>query len=220
MELERHPDDLPPPEDLPPAPTTRGRVPRGVAWAIALAVVVLAVASFVALDSDHSKSSDVIDLQEALDRQPSGGLTGRDATGQQLPETELERFTGGQTTLAEFRGQPVVVNFFASFCVPCRTEMPAFEQVHRQLGDRVHIVGIDTGEPIESGRRIAADTGVTYPLLSDPPGTTMLTLGAKVLPTTVIADAEGRILLVHNGQLDADQLVGLLRDALPGGIPA
>lgn len=219
MSFERHPDDLPPPEGLPP---NRSRLPRGFGWALALALVVLVVASFVALDTDPDADGRAIDLRQALNAPPgSAQLGGRDPSGEVLPDTALVRFDdGAPTTLAEFRGVPVVVNFFASFCIPCRTEMPAFEQVHQRIGERVRVVGIDTGEPIEAGRRIAAETGVTYPLLSDPQGATMVALGATVLPTTVLADAQGTVIAVHNGALTADQLERWVAEELPGAVPA
>jgi peroxiredoxin len=129
-------------------------------------------------------------------------------------------FAGGQGSLADFRGTPVVVNFFASTCVPCRSEMPDFESVHQRRGATVQFVGINTGEAIAPGRRIASDTGVTYPLLSDPPGATMTALGSVVLPTTVLADANGTVLDVHHGVLTDTQLEQWIDDNLQKATPS
>jgi thiol-disulfide isomerase/thioredoxin len=100
----------------------------------------------------------------------------------------------------------MVVNFWATNCTPCRTEMPAFEQTHQQFGDRVAFLGVDTSESVELGRPFAEQTGVTYDLASDPQGRMISDFRSTLLPTTVLVRADGTVAKIHSGAVSADDL--------------
>src|SRR5688500_15712234 len=70
-------------------------------------------------------------------------------------------FDGSTGSLADYRGKPLVVNFFAAWCVPCVKEMPDFEKVHQERGDEVQFLGFDVRDQLEEGKKIAERTGVT-----------------------------------------------------------
>ena len=123
-------------------------------------------------------------------------------------------FDGREGSLADFEGRPLVVNFFASWCVPCVKEMPAFERVHQELGDEVAFLGLNVRDPLEKGKEIASDTGVTYDLARDPDGGFLAAMEGVVMPTTAFLDAEGNIVEVHNGALEADELRDLVHRKL------
>lgn len=201
-----------PRDDRAPDPPRRA-VPRGVWWAIALAIVVLAIAGLkaTATDSTSADPPAVLDptITQPADRNPLLGpaSTPDGLVGRTMPDTSLERFTGGATSISDYRGTPLVINLWASSCVPCVTEMPAFEQVHHEYGDRVAFVGIDTTEGIDLGRGRAASTGVTYDLLSDPQGLVARSIGATNLPATLLVRSDGTIARVRfNGMVDPDDL--------------
>lgn len=193
--LERHPDDLPPP-DL-PHPGGRRRLPRGIGWAVALAAVVITIAVVVLGGADTS--------EPATDG-PVPPPTTVDAVGDAAPDRTFERFDGTTGSLADYRGRPVVVNFWSSTCVPCLTEMPAFEEVHGELGDDVAFLGLNVADGPDRGRRMAERTGVTYDLARDPSGAIAVDLGSTTLPTTAIIDADGTVVDVHVGAMDAGEL--------------
>ncbi len=117
-------------------------------------------------------------------------------------------------SLAQYRGLPVVVNFWGSWCPPCRTEMPAFAQVSRQTMGSVAFLGIDEEDSRTAALAFAAKTGVGYPLASDQ---ATLTARYRVVgyPTTVIISATGQILANHPGPLSAANLRSLLRGRQP-----
>jgi cytochrome c biogenesis protein CcmG, thiol:disulfide interchange protein DsbE len=132
---------------------------------------------------------------------------GGDATGAYLPHESWERFDGeGTASLADYAGRPLVVNFFASYCLPCAREMPALQAVADELGDRVAVVGMNLADEEDAAQALVEQTGVTYDLGRDPDGDLAEALGVVNLPTTVFAAADHRVVEVHTGALDEDQL--------------
>jgi thiol-disulfide isomerase/thioredoxin len=127
---------------------------------------------------------------------------------------QYENLDGTTASLAAFRGKPVVVNFFASWCTPCRLEMPDFERVHVELGDRVHFIGLNLQEGPSSAKDVVADTKVTYAIGLDRDGAVYRGYNGFTMPTTVFLDADGAVVKVHGGSLDANGLTELIRDEL------
>lgn len=144
----------------------------------------------------------------------------RDRVELEVPDTDdltdavLPGLAGGRVAFADYAGRPVVVNFFASTCVPCVTEMPALEAVHRELGGAVAFVGVATNDPVDDALALVERTGVTWDLARDAQGEFIAAVGGVALPTTLLVDGEGRIVETHVGAIDADDLRALLRDEL------
>lgn len=216
--LERHPDDLPPMAD------GRRGLPRGIVWAAALFVVVLVIASWIALSNDPAPAPTadpaVVRLGSTTTNRQTGPASGSATmTGQPAPNATYETWTGGRADLADLRGKPTVINFWSSTCTPCILEMPAFERVHQQLGDKVNFLGINVADiSPEAARQMADRTGVTYPLGFDTSGQNgqMVTqFGGIGLPTTVIIGADGTIVYAGTGALDDGELRALLTERAP-----
>jgi thiol-disulfide isomerase/thioredoxin len=131
-----------------------------------------------------------------------------DAGGDPAPELTLTDFEGHSFSFADYEGRPVVVNFWASWCPPCASEMPDFERVHQDVGEEVVFLGIDQRDGREDALELARQTGVTYRLVWDPRGEVFDAFGGPGMPTTVFIDAEGTVVEIIPGQLS----VGLLRD--------
>ncbi|MEP7054251.1 MAG: TlpA disulfide reductase family protein [Actinomycetota bacterium] len=112
----------------------------------------------------------------------------------------------GQVTLSELRGVPLIINLWASWCVPCRDEMPAFERLHRAMREKVSILGVDTKDDEESARATIAATGVSYASVADPRGDLRADLKAVGLPVTLFVAADGLILEQHLGQLSEQDM--------------
>lgn len=130
-----------------------------------------------------------------------------------LLSTTYPLLDGGSSSLSTHAGKPMLVNFFAKSCGPCVSEMPALEQIHREFGDRVIFVGIDTQEKADAGRQIVAQTGVTYEVGSDPAGTFIVGFGGLGLPTTVLVAPDRTLADKHIGALTADQLRAMINKA-------
>lgn len=122
-------------------------------------------------------------------------LADQPATGDgALPQLELACLgDAGPVDLSRLRG-PAVVNLWASWCKPCREELPLLARLDEQTGDRLGVVGIDVqdSDP-EAAVQLAADAGVTYPQLVDPESTTRGPLRVVGLPQTIFVDAQGRM---------------------------
>jgi len=135
-----------------------------------------------------------------------GGGSGQDAV-----DASFTRFDGSQASIRDYRGKPVVMNFFSSTCVPCQTEMPALEHIHRTAGDKVTFLGLDVQDTAESGRAFVESVGVTWDMGRDPDASILQSLGGTALPTTVLLDADGRIVYQHLGALEVPDLEKQLR---------
>ncbi len=128
--------------------------------------------------------------------------------GGPTPGFALPELTDPSATLslAQLKGRPVLVNFWASWCVPCRKEMPVLEATYRRVGDRVAFLGVDTNDTRAAALSFLRQTGVTYPSAYDPHGTAATAYGLFGLPTTVLVSPEGRILERNVGALSSGSL--------------
>jgi len=120
---------------------------------------------------------------------------GDPATSGGLPDLVLDCLGGGSPVeLARLTGTPLVLNYWASWCGPCREEMPLLARLDGALGDRVRIIGVDMDDPDPADAlELAAASGVTFPLLSDPDSDSKVPLKVVGLPQTVFVDADGRV---------------------------
>jgi thiol-disulfide isomerase/thioredoxin len=140
-----------------------------------------------------------------------------DPAARPLPALALPCFTGGEPfPLAELRG-PAVVNLWASWCGPCRKELPALQRFADQAAGRVHVLGVVTGDRPPAAAALATDLGIRFPALTDPDRRLQAELGAFGLPVTVFVDAAGRVRHVHAGALDRPALAALVREQLGAG---
>lgn len=192
----------------------RSLVAGTVAAAIALGA---GVGTYVVLADDGTAALPEPEVELTFDAgdDESGDddLIGGEVEGEAAPTERFALLEGGSMSLADLRGTPVVVNFFASWCVPCVEEMPAFETVHQQLGDEVAFVGIALQESAEASRSIVEETGVTYTIGRDPSGALFEAFDGVNMPSTFVLDADGVVVGVSAGALDADGLRDLLERA-------
>lgn len=137
----------------------------------------------------------------------TGGGDDSDATtGNGRVGSEFELLDGGTATFADYRGTPLVVNFFASWCPPCLAEMPDFEDVHQDLEGQVAFLGLNVQDDVDGGRRLVEQTGISYDVGRDPDGALFQGFGGIAMPTTVFIDADGRVVEVYSGALTAGAL--------------
>ncbi len=120
---------------------------------------------------------------------------------------------GSAGSFQDFRGKPLVVNFWASWCPACVAEMPDFESVHAVLGDEVQFLGANMQEIDRTqAQKLVNQTKVSYPLMEDPNGEIYSFFGGISMPTTVFIDARGNVADTHSGAIFADDLEAAIRD--------
>ncbi|HEY8526542.1 MAG TPA: TlpA disulfide reductase family protein [Acidimicrobiales bacterium] len=132
-------------------------------------------------------------------------------------EVELASLGDGPDhRLADYlaRGRPVVLNFFASWCTPCLREMPAFEALHREMGDRVTVVGLAYQDESDRARQMVERTGVTYPTYADEGGRAIAFFGGTAMPTTVFIGADGEVEAMSSRELSEQDLRDQVADLL------
>lgn len=112
----------------------------------------------------------------------------------EVPEVTLGSVDGGEARLSDYAGEPVVLNFWATWCAPCREEMPSLDRLQAEMGDRLEVVTVATGRNAPAGiRRFFEEEGIeNLPMLTDPKQELARQMAVLGLPVTVILDKEGR----------------------------
>ena len=138
------------------------------------------------------------------DPAPSSSTAGGDrAPAFRLSDVRDESAT---ISLDDFRGRPLVLNFWASWCVPCRKEMPALEEASGEVQGRVAFVGLNHQDSRGAALKFLEETGVSFPAAYDPEGRTATAYGLFGMPTTIFISPDGRILERHRGEISEAEL--------------
>ena len=120
------------------------------------------------------------------------------------PPLELPRLSGlGAETLEDYKGKVVVLNFWASWCEPCREESPLLERWHQRIKDRgATVLGVDVKDVTDDARDFISEYELTYPMLRDGEGITQESFAIIGFPETFVLDRRGRIAAVRRGPVD------------------
>jgi peroxiredoxin len=179
--------------------------PRLLAISLLVALVVGGTAGWLLADR-QGDDPDRLGTPGA-DTLPADGIpVATDVSGDPLPDVETLALDGTAVPLRSLTGKPLVLNFWYSTCLPCRKEMPAFQQVHEELGASVRIVGINPLDSAGRAQDFADEVGVMYELLRDPDGRATAGLGVARFPTTVFVTADGTVLDAAPGEMSANEL--------------
>jgi cytochrome c biogenesis protein CcmG/thiol:disulfide interchange protein DsbE len=141
------------------------------------------------------------------------------ALGEAAPAESLPRLVGGgDESLAAYRGRWVLVNFWASWCLPCREEAPALERFQRRHGDgNFTVVGIDSRDLSGDGRDFVEQYGLSYPQLRDGDGDAAHAFGTTGVPENFLIDPRGKVRLLVRGPVSAEYLRKAVEPMLAGG---
>ena len=159
-------------------------------------------------------------FSERLEDEPSGeqGSTGgspgnagsnstagnpADSNGQKAPDLTLVDIDGNEVRISDMIGKPIVLNFWASWCPPCRRGMPDFDRVYKELGDEVKIMMINLtgsrGETVERAKNYVAGQGYSFPVYFDTRMMSNAAYGIRSIPLTVFIDRDGYIVSRETG---------------------
>ncbi len=128
------------------------------------------------------------------------------------PGFELVALSGETLRLEDFRGTPVLLNFWATWCGPCRLEMPAFQARFEQYGGELAVIAVNFDEPREDVQTFVDELGLTFAVLLDPGADVQRLYQVLGYPTSYLLDAEGVIRVRHVGIMTEGQLDGYLAD--------
>jgi cytochrome c biogenesis protein CcmG, thiol:disulfide interchange protein DsbE len=157
-----------------------------VTWIVALGALVALLAFGLTRRADGS-----IDAQLEQGRRPPA------------PHLRLPGLAGGERALTAWRGQVVVLNFWASWCAPCRDESPLLQRFHDRIRPRGGtVVGVDVLDVASDARAFVHDFKLSYPMLRDKEGERLSEYGVRGYPETFVIDRRGRIAAVKHGVVD------------------
>ena len=142
------------------------------------------------------------------------------ASREQIPETTAPAVTapdftvydrdGNPVSLSDFFGKPIVLNFWASWCGPCKMEMPDFHEKYLELGNEIHFLMINmtdgSRETVDSASKFIAEQEYTFPVFYDTESDASAAYGVYSLPTTFFIDAEGHAIAQATGAINMDTL--------------
>lgn len=186
-----------------------GLTPRHL-LAIALVVAIGALFAWRELGDDDAPSALIQASEDAL----------KVEVGEPVPDFRLDTPDGRTLQLSDFRGQAVVLNFWATWCGPCRAEMPDLQAIHDAHADlgTLTVIGIDEMESAESVIDFANELDLTFPMALDRDGELAQVYGLIGLPGTFFIDADGilraRVLGQLHGDLLADGLASILNQSV------
>lgn len=148
---------------------------------------------------------------------PSGaaaGLPTGPVVGQMAPNFRLEDLNGNMVELADLRGHPVVLNFWATWCVFCVSEMPSLQRLADSFGSQLAVVGVNVGQSPATANAFAQNEQIGYPLVLDSRGDVTREYQVYAMPSTFILDSEGVIRVLRYGTIVPPDLIAALEPLL------
>ena len=179
-------------------------------WVLAFAVVIVGASVLYNRLSAEVELGGVatVATEAAVAEDPTGET--EEARGSEAPDFTVYDLEGNAHKLSDFRGKPVLLNFWASWCGPCQMEMPDFQKFYESHGDKVHFViaNLTDGqqETVESASAFIAEKGYTFPVYYDTDIDAAMKYGVNAVPVSYFIDAEGYFVAWAQGALSADML--------------
>ncbi len=149
--------------------------------------------------------------EDADDGSTEAAPSGPVREGMAAPDFTLTSLDGERLSLSDYAGQPVLVNFWASWCPPCRDEFPALVRAYEtHAGDGLEILGVTYNDQPDLAREFVDDSGAEWPILHDPDHLAWDAYSPVGPPTSYFVDADGVVQKVHIGAVNDEQLAGYL----------
>lgn len=170
---------------------------KGILAVVGFVVFMLVVSlGYQFLTSNFDSSKDDID---------------QNISGQAAKDFTVIDVEGKEVSLSDFKGKPVVVNFWASWCPPCKEEMPYFNEVYKELGDEVVFMMVDlvdgSRETVDTAKDFIRDNGYEFPVYFDTDQEAAIAYGIYSIPTSIFIDAEGKVVQSITGSMSKSDLL-------------
>ena len=162
-----------------------------------------------------SKADAASSLPQVADGESASDFSDIQEIGAPAYDFTLQDLDGNAITLSELQGRPVILNFWATWCAPCRIEMPEFQSVYENHPDgEIAIVAVNLDEPVDRVTKFFRDDlGLTFTALLDEGGVIADQYGVFTYPTTYFINEEGVVTAVHRGSLTEKYIEDYLADA-------
>ena len=151
-----------------------------------------------------------------LNKQPITGLSGVTMVNRTAPDFTLTTFKGTTISLQDLRGKPAVINFWASWCPPCRIEAPLIERTWRAYKNRDLIfLGVNIQDRKEDALNYIREFNITYPNGPDPTGEISIDYGVSGLPVTFFISSQGEVVRRRVGAVEKSVLISAIEEIMP-----
>ena len=117
------------------------------------------------------------------------------------PDFTMLDMEGNEVTLASFFGKPIVLNFWASWCGPCKMEMPEIQKFYDKYGQEIHFLLVSVDDSLDAAKTFISDSGYTFPVYFDTTSVGAYTYGASSIPLTFFIDAQGNLTAYYMGAM-------------------
>lgn len=134
--------------------------------------------------------------------------------GNKAPDFTATLLDGTTVKLSDLKGKPVLINFWATWCGPCVGEMPAFQRLEKDYGDKIGLIAVNAGEDTDTVKDFITSNNYTFPVALDENYEIASLYPTNGIPYTVVVDANGKITHVSTGAMDADTMYQRYKEAL------
>ena len=180
----------------------------------------LAAEPGVSSDVSGSSSASEPSGEAATPEDSSGEASDSEPQRTAAPDFTVTDLDGNEVHLSDFIGKPVVLNFWASWCGPCKSEMPDFDQFYAKYGEDIHFVMVNatdgSRETVDTASAFIAEQGYSFPVYYDTEYDASITYNVTGLPTTYFIDAEGYLVAYAISALDSETLQAGIDMIYPG----
>ena len=161
------------------------------------------------IEDDDTSAFESADTPES-DASAEESTAGSESSSMKAPDFTVYDKEGNPVKLSEYAGKPVILNFWASWCNPCKAEMPDFEAAYKQYGEDIHFMMVNqtdgSHETVDTASAFIQSTGYTFPVYFDTDLKAASMYDVSAIPMTFFIDAEGNFIAYAQGTLSADGL--------------